>query len=148
MGQTVNQASNRSAAVKTPVLRHVRIQSADQKKKEELWKKMMEWGDRAGCHQMPERSFFYKGYQFPVCARCTGVMVGTLLAVPLFFKTGFHRIPVFLGLAAMWTDWVLQRAQVLESTNPRRLVTGVAGGFGVMSLQLAILRKMFLAMKK
>lgn len=25
-----------------------------------------------GCHRRPERSFFYKGRQFPICARCTG----------------------------------------------------------------------------
>ncbi|MBQ3473297.1 MAG: DUF2085 domain-containing protein, partial [Methanobrevibacter sp.] len=24
------------------------------------------------CHRMHERSFFIKGHQFPVCARCTG----------------------------------------------------------------------------
>ena len=33
-------------------------------------------GNHSGCHQMPERSFFYKGKQFPVCARCTGVIIG------------------------------------------------------------------------
>lgn len=25
------------------------------------------------CHQKPERSFFWDGHQFPVCARCTGL---------------------------------------------------------------------------
>ena len=25
------------------------------------------------CHQRPERSFFFDGHQFPVCARCTGL---------------------------------------------------------------------------
>ena len=25
------------------------------------------------CHQRPERSFFWDGHQFPVCARCTGL---------------------------------------------------------------------------
>jgi len=28
------------------------------------------------CHQKPERSFFYKKKQFPVCSRCTGIVIG------------------------------------------------------------------------
>lgn len=36
-------------------------------------------GNNSGCHQLAERSFFYKGYQFPVCARCTGVTIGQFL---------------------------------------------------------------------
>ena len=43
-------------------------------KKDEKWVSLMEYGHKIGCHQMPERSFFYKEYQFPVCARCTGVI--------------------------------------------------------------------------
>lgn len=116
--------------------------SLEQRKKDELWEELMAWGDRVGCHQMPERSFFYHGYQFPVCARCTGVLIGSLLAIPLFFKIGFRKVPVFIGLGLMWVDWVLQKAEVCESTNKRRLITGITGGFGVMSLQLAFFRKL------
>ncbi|MGG7175281.1 DUF2085 domain-containing protein [Clostridium neonatale] len=28
-----------------------------------------------GCHQLPDRSFFIRSYQFPICARCTGNVV-------------------------------------------------------------------------
>ena len=48
-----------------------------------IWLRLMEIGRRAGCHQMEERSFSFRGYQFPVCARCTGVLLGQLLAIPL-----------------------------------------------------------------
>ncbi|PQL91928.1 DUF2085 domain-containing protein [Apibacter adventoris] len=27
------------------------------------------------CHQKPERSFFWKRKQFPLCARCTGIYI-------------------------------------------------------------------------
>ena len=56
------------------------------KKNDLLWLKWMDWGKRLGCHQMPERSFFIKGYQFPVCARCTGVLVSSIAACMVFFS--------------------------------------------------------------
>ena len=45
----------------------------------------MEFGKKMGCHQIPERSFFFKGYQFPVCGRCTGVIIGEIVTIILFF---------------------------------------------------------------
>ena len=33
------------------------------------------------CHQIPGRSFYWAGQQFPVCARCTGLYVSGALGV-------------------------------------------------------------------
>lgn len=33
------------------------------------------------CHQIPDRSFFWAGQQFPVCARCTGLYVSGALGL-------------------------------------------------------------------
>jgi uncharacterized membrane protein len=33
------------------------------------------------CHQIPERSFFWGAYQFPVCARCTGLYASGALGL-------------------------------------------------------------------
>lgn len=33
------------------------------------------------CHQRPERSFFWSGHQFPVCARCTGLYVSAAVGL-------------------------------------------------------------------
>ena len=52
----------------------MRLRDEDSEMK--LWIKLMEIGAMTGCHQMPERSFFFKGYQFPVCERCTGLLIG------------------------------------------------------------------------
>lgn len=105
------------------------------------WIRCMEWGARLGCHQMPERSFFYKGFQFPVCARCTGVLLSTVPAVLVFC---FRRLPVKICVllsSVMFADWFVQSLKIRESTNARRLVTGMIGGFGVTTLHLHLYRK-------
>jgi uncharacterized membrane protein len=33
------------------------------------------------CHQRPERSFFWAGHQFPVCARCTGLYLSAAIGL-------------------------------------------------------------------
>jgi uncharacterized membrane protein len=96
-------------------------------------------GDRSGCHQMPERSFKAGAYVFPVCARCTGVFFGQLSAVILavFGMVCTYYIAVSM-LAIMGIDWLIQKTGVRESTNIRRLVTGVLGGFGLFSIYINI----------
>ena len=98
-------------------------------------------GNASGCHQMPERSFFYKGKQFPVCARCTGVFIGHSAAVLLFFLK--KQIPVLycgLLMGIMGADWLVQETGIKESTNRRRLITGFCGGLGLFSIYGFILR--------
>lgn len=98
-------------------------------------------GNASGCHQIPDRSFFYKGKQFPVCARCTGVCLGqiTALLMPMCrIRIPFQVCISLLGL--MGFDWILQESGFRQSTNPRRLLTGFAGGFGLFSLYLLIIR--------
>lgn len=94
---------------------------------------------RAGCHQRADRSFFYKGYQFPMCARCTGVMIGYLIAILMYFIYNLS-INIYIVLCAtMFLDWYIQYLKIKESTNIRRLATGIMGGFGLMSLELVVL---------
>lgn len=94
------------------------------------WLRLMRAGRILGCHQMPERSFFYKGFQFPVCARCTGVLLGFAAAAPLFF---FYELDIRVALLlsfVMFLDWFIQFLKIRPSTNLRRLLTGMLGGFG------------------
>ena len=100
------------------------------------WMKWMLYGEKLGCHQRPERSFFPGGYQMPVCARCTGVIIGYLLAVPLFFLYRFSWAISLAGCSLMLLDWGVQAMKLKESTNIRRLITGLFGGYGFMSMQL------------
>ena len=104
------------------------------------WQKWMRFGRRLGCHQIPERSFFIKGYQFPVCARCTGVLLSSIAACVMFFHYSLEwRWCVGLCFV-MFLDWFIQWVGIRESNNIRRLVTGLVGGYGCMTLQLYLYR--------
>jgi uncharacterized membrane protein len=50
------------------------------------------------CHQRPERSFFWGGHQFPVCARCTGLYlssaIGLLGWIGLKAARRWQRLPL------------------------------------------------------
>ena len=102
-----------------------------------IWLKAMEIGAKAGCHQLPERSFFIGEWQFPVCARCTGVMLGHLLSVSAAGKRLPAMLPVCCCLITL-LDWTAQQ-KGLMSNNRRRLVTGVLGGFGTGCLYLRLI---------
>ncbi len=87
------------------------------------------------CHRLPERSFFFRGRQFPVCARCTGVLLG-YLSMPLFT---FNIIQIVWWLALVcnlpaYIDGASQAVGLRESTNSLRFFTGLLSGFGQMAL--------------
>jgi len=99
-----------------------------------MWVKLMKAGSLYGCHQLASRSFFIQNRQLPLCARCSGVMIGSLFAYALFF---FWTPPLLLcisGLAIMFADWLIQYLKIKESTNPRRLITGLIGGYSLATL--------------
>ena len=85
------------------------------------------------CHQRPDRSFFYKGKQFPLCARCTGMAIGYLLSIILLLFIGlFNPWIIPLLIIPMVIDGTGQLFGKWTSTNMRRLLTGLAGGVGII----------------
>lgn len=112
------------------------------------WIRLMRIGRLLGCHQKSERSFFYKNYQFPVCARCTGVIIATFLAVILFFKKRISiKTSIFLS-SIMFIDWFFQFLNVKQSTNKRRLITGLIGGYGVATIHMYFYKLIFDKIKR
>lgn len=108
----------------------------------------MKIGQRLGCHQMPERSIFISGYQFPVCARCMGVIPASLVAVVIFF---WYKLPVSVSLilcAVMFLDWVIQYVNIRQSTNLRRFITGLLGGYGFTTMQMYVYCGIYIFLKK
>ncbi|MDQ3194145.1 MAG: DUF2085 domain-containing protein, partial [Bacteroidota bacterium] len=93
------------------------------------------------CHKMPGRSFFFRGKQFPICARCTGMYLG-YLSFPFFT---FDIIQISLAVTLVLTlptflDGLTQAYLNRESNNLLRLITGIMSGIGQMSL-VAIIGK-------
>lgn len=89
----------------------------------------------AYCHRKPERSFFWKGRQFPVCARCTGIHIG-YLAYP-FFLFDVFSLNIWITVALLlptYLDGLIQAFLKIESNNLRRVFTGFLAGVGVVSL--------------
>ena len=106
--------------------------------RDRYWIKSMEFCRKyCGCHQMPERSFFIGEYQFPLCARCSGIGVGYLLGIAASsaFDFPFKILLAALPLAA---DGTIQYLTDYESNNRRRFVTGVLYGFSVMNAMIHI----------
>ena len=87
-----------------------------------------------GCHCKDERSFHYKGEKFPICARCTGELVGIIASL---FSCFFFQLPVWgcvLIMIPLIVDGTVQMFTKYESNNRRRFVTGVLFGYGLFML--------------
>jgi uncharacterized membrane protein len=100
----------------------------------DFYQRMMFIGMISGCHQIADRSFSVKGKQFPVCARCTGVLIGNIGAFLIFFVYPLPILFCLVGCAIMFADWLIQYLNIRESTNVRRLITGVIGGYSLTTL--------------
>ncbi len=104
------------------------------------------------CHQLPEHSFLHAGMQLPLCARCTGVYLGALLALcNLWLKRRQRaaRLPplrVMLVLGVLFLLWGVDglnsylhflsgNVWLYPPSNTLRLLTGMGMG---LSLTLVV----------
>lgn len=92
------------------------------------------------CHRIPDRSFFINGKQFPICARCTGILLGYFIGI-FFFATDYLN-NVFIQLSLfipLLVDGLGQYKGKWISNNPRRFITGSLAGIAtVLLLKLVI----------
>lgn len=85
------------------------------------------------CHRMPERSFFYKGRQFPICARCTGILIGYLFGIIyIILSKKMHILFEFSLLIPITIDGLGQLHGYWISNNTRRLLTGILAGIATI----------------
>ena len=91
---------------------------------------------KESCHRLPHRSFHFAWGMGGQCARCTGFWTATLFSSGFLFVRsipGTVRTGLLL-LAPMFVDGTIQFLGFHESTNPVRLLTGAAAGFGLVVL--------------
>lgn len=97
------------------------------------------------CHRIPERSFFIKGHQFPVCARCTGFYTGLLsyIIINSFYRHAYDFNMLIVSIILMIpvaADGLTQYFGPRESTNGLRFITGFIGGIGLIIFLKIIIR--------
>ncbi|MCR5026397.1 MAG: DUF2085 domain-containing protein [Methanobrevibacter sp.] len=103
------------------------------------------------CHRIPERSFFIKNHQFPVCARCTGFYTGlaVFLVYNFFFRINYTPelfvIAVIL-LIPTTIDGFTQLLGYRKSNNTLRFTTGFIGGIGLIIIMKMAVRMLYLIM--
>ncbi len=86
-----------------------------------------------GCHARPDRSFYFRGKQFPICARCTGELVGMILCIPTLIFWGCPSFGIVLLLMVpLIVDGSVQKLTSYESSNIRRLITGILFGMALI----------------
>ncbi len=92
------------------------------------------------CHQLPDRSFHVFGFQFPLCARCTGILLGLAILGPLLCTL----LPLNMYLSiffvfAMIVDGFTQLKGWRKSNNCLRVITGLGFGYAIVSFVFHII---------
>lgn len=95
------------------------------------------------CHRKPERSFFIKGHQFPVCSRCTGCYISILCYIiyAYYFYIDYNITIIILALLLLLPMTIDGTTQLLSrrlSNNTLRFITGLMGGLGLSIIIKAI----------
>lgn len=86
------------------------------------------------CHCRDDRSFHYKGVKFPICARCTGELVGILSGIVLYPFIKLDTWVYFILMIPLITDGLVQLKTKYESNNIKRFITGILFGYSLVSL--------------
>ncbi|MBQ3220222.1 MAG: DUF2085 domain-containing protein [Clostridia bacterium] len=97
------------------------------------------------CNLNAKRGFFIGSFCFPLCTRCTALIVGFLLTFIIGSKLRVKGSVILLFVGVFCTipcliDGLLQYLYNIESTNFRRITLGLLGGFGIGNIAFFIIR--------
>lgn len=79
---------------------------------------------------------YFKEKQFPICARCSGELLGILLSIFLYKFYKLNILFSFIFILPLLVDGFYQLLTKYESTNIKRLITGILFGYGFFNLFL------------
>ncbi|AAP09126.1 MULTISPECIES: DUF2085 domain-containing protein [Bacillus] len=86
------------------------------------------------CHRRLDRSFFKLQKYIPLCARCTGMLIGILMFPIYFYMTPSFLLAIILSFFAqipLLIDGFTQKWKWRNSSNLLRITTGVLSGNGM-----------------
>ena len=95
------------------------------------------------CHQQSDRSPYLLGAQMPLCWRCSGILIGTLLFFAwLIARRSLPSAPLSLALAMLMPiDVLAALVRLWNGNNAVRLITGLLWGLFSTNLVLHLLRQ-------
>ena len=104
------------------------------------------------CNLKVERGFYIGSFCFPLCVRCTAIIVGILIPViaNIFLcKKQKARLLYlwFMLIIPCLIDGVLQYFFYIESTNLRRFVLGLLSGLGIGKIILFLKEYLYKILK-
>ncbi|WP_080013216.1 DUF2085 domain-containing protein [Bacillus cereus] len=86
------------------------------------------------CHRRAERSFMKLQKYIPLCARCTGMLIGFFMFPIYFFLVPSYTLSLVLAFCAqipLLIDGFTQKWEWRSSTNLLRVTTGLLSGNGM-----------------
>lgn len=103
-----------------------------------MLQEILDFFGRAICHQIDERSLHVGGKALSVCARDTGIYIG-IFSTLIYLHLAKRKTPVtipkvnmsfflLLFMVPLVVDGLGSYAHLFESTNERRVVTGICFG--------------------
>ena len=89
------------------------------------------------CNQKCERAPIIQGLVFIFCYRCTGIIVGGIITTICKY---FELVNQSYALLLLFTlpcflDGFMQKINIIQSNNLRRIITGLLFGIGLAFLQ-------------
>lgn len=106
------------------------------------------WGREPLCNHRPDRGLYIGTFCLPLCARCTGILIGavgaSLVHWVLARLCGLSAVPAYvlvLGLvmiAPTGIDGFVEYLFGVESNNRRRMITGLLAGVGCALVEMAV----------
>lgn len=99
------------------------------------------------CHRIPERTFKFKKWYFPICSRCTGIYMGyfSLLLLDISIPINASYYLVFIGLTLViptFLDGYTQYCGLRMSNNNLRFFTGFIAGLGSFIIMIFIIKNL------